>query len=69
MLVTDGVLDKLHPQLREHYRFEYQKSLVLLVNGAEGKDLNSEVAGVTLHGSWIDWYNAHKKEIQFPRRK
>jgi hypothetical protein len=67
-LIKDSVLDKAHPELREHFRDQYQKSLELKIKNLEDGDVTAEIIGSTLHDQWVDWINAHNKEIKIPKR-
>ena len=76
-LVQDSVLDKAHPQLKEHFRSEYQKGLELILKSYEvasssksgppsSGQIDLQVSGVTLLKRWTDWLNAHNHEIRIP---
>lgn len=61
--VLDSVLDKMHPDFRQHFRNEYQKSLEIRIQSIEQHDGNLENQGRALAGQWSDWLNAHRDEI------
>jgi len=68
-LVTDPVLDKAHPQLREHFRYEYEKGLDLFLKGHEKPDFALQITGSTLLDQWGEWLNSHNDEIKIPIRR
>jgi hypothetical protein len=76
-LVRDSVLDKAHPELKVHFRSEYQKGLELILNSYEiasspksgppsSGQIELQVSGVTLLKQWTVWLNAHDREIRIP---
>jgi len=78
-LVQDSVLDKAHPQLKEHFRSEYEKGLELIQKSYEvassskmgppaSGQIDLQVSGVTLLARWTDWLNVHDGEIRIPRQ-
>lgn len=77
MLVTDNVLDKAHPQLREHWRNEYEKGLQLYIKTIESPDsyetydrlLFYQMQGQLLLDVFTDWFNAHNQEIKIPKKR
>ena len=66
-LVQDNVLAKAHPELPETFRNLYQKSLELSIEAFENKDNAASLQSSSLHDQWVDWYNAHIREIRIPR--
>lgn len=75
-LVSDTVLDKAHPQLRDHFRSEFQRGLELVIlseeTGLQSKDgrLREQIEigtkGLVLLDKWVDWLNSHRAEIRIP---
>lgn len=75
-LVMDSVLDKAHPQLRQHFRGEFEKGLELVIRSEEmgmtskvgptSEQVNLGITGTTLLNEWVDWLNAHHKEVHIP---
>lgn len=65
-MVTDDFLDKVHPDFRKYYRYEYQKSLELRIkileepNSTEGREAH------LMYNAWVDWVENHRTEFQFP---
>ena len=68
-LVTDDVLNKAHPELREHFRYEYQKGLDLFIKSLEAPDFAAQITGSSLLDQWSDWLNAHRQEIRIPSQR
>lgn len=76
-LVSDGVLDKAHPALRQHFRTEYEKGLELVIQGMElgmssgpsQESVRLSYEGALLLNRWVDWLNAHNKEIRIPKAR
>lgn len=77
-LVQDSVLDKAHPQLREHFRSEYQMGLDLSLKSyavgsasksgpPSGGQIDFQSTGVKLLKQWTDWMTAHNLEIKMPQ--
>ncbi len=77
--VRDAVLDKAHPQLKEHFRSEYEKGLELILKSYDvsggtrsGPPSKSQVdlqaSGVRLLKLWAAWFNAHEHEIRMPKQ-
>lgn len=78
-LVQDSVLDKAHPELKSHFRSEYQRGLdsilasygvaVSAESAAPSRDqIDLQVTGVRLLKQWNDWLNAHDREIRIPEQ-
>lgn len=78
-LVQDSVLEKAHPELKEHFRSEYQKGLELIAksydvassskSGAPSSaQIDLQVFGVALLKRWTGWWNAHESEIRVPKQ-
>lgn len=73
-LIKDSVLDKAHPELREHFRNEYQKSIELQLKRNDptiqfDDIVAAGIMGAKLHNQWVDWFNAHKHEIKIPKKR
>ncbi len=65
--VTDEVLDKVHPEIRGHWRAELEEGIRLrLVNFQEG-NMQAEIKGSTLLDRFGDWWNANKPDIKVPK--
>jgi len=65
--VRDDVLAKAHPDLPQHFRLEYQRSLELQIRNLEVGDVSAEIEGSNLHDKWVDWINSHNEEIRIPK--
>jgi len=66
-LVKDSVLEKAHPELREHFRYEYQKGIELMIESVEAGNAAAQITGSTLLDQWVDWLNSNRKEIRIPK--
>lgn len=78
-LVQDSVLEKAQPQLKEHFRSEYQKGLELILRSYDvasssksgppsSGEIDLQVSGVALLKQWTVWLNAHDREIKMPEQ-
>lgn len=75
-LVKDSVLDKAHPQLKAHFRGEFEKGVELVIRSAElgfasksgptREQIELAVTGTTLLNQWVDWLNANRTSIHIP---
>ncbi len=68
-LVEDRILDKAHPQLKQHFRNELQRAIQLKIQVLEGSQpnasLNAEIDA--LEDKWVNWFNSSKDEIYIPK--
>ncbi len=65
--VTDEVLDKVHPEIREHWRGEMEEGIRLrLINFQEG-NVKAEIRGSEFLDRFGDWWNANKPDIKVPK--
>ncbi len=65
--VNDEVLDKVHPEIREHWRNEMEEGIRLrLINFQEGS-FQAEIRGSELLDRFGDWWNANKRNIKVPK--
>ena len=64
-LVDDKVLNKIHPQLREHFRNELVPVIQLKVRNWEmpQNDLSIHKQIDALENKWADWFNANKDDF------
>lgn len=68
-IVDDGVLDKVHPEMRDHWRAEFLEGLRLrLLNAEPPHNPGAEIKGQALHDQFGDWWNANNKGgIKIPK--
>jgi hypothetical protein len=66
LLVEDGVLDKAHRELRQHWKEENVEGLRLCLVNFDRGDATAEIEGQRLLDKFGDWWNAHKGEIRIP---
>ena len=65
--VQDHVLDKIHPEIRTHFRDEFQRGLELQLRNLTSGDVASEVRGSALVNRWADWFNSNRSQIKIPK--
>ncbi len=76
-LVQDSVLDKAHPELKEHFRSDVQQGLEsILASYGTGtaektgvsfdRQVDLQAGGVKRLKQWNDWLTAHGHEIRMP---
>ena len=67
MAVEDKVLGKVHPEIRPHWRGEFEQGLHLrLINFHQG-DTQAEIEGSALMDRFGDWWDANKDDIKIPK--
>ena len=65
--VTDEVLNKVHPEIRGHWRAEMEEGIRLrLINFRKG-NAQAEIRGSDLLDRFGDWWNANKPDIKVPK--
>jgi hypothetical protein len=64
--VSDELLDKVHPELKKHYREEYQRALELALQNLEYQDYSAAQKSTVLFSNYSDWFVAHQSDIHFP---
>lgn len=67
LLVEDIVLDKAHPELRQHWKEENIEGLRLRLINFDRGDAAAEIEGQRLFDRFVDWWNAHRQEIRIPK--
>ncbi len=69
--VTDNVLDKVHPDLKKHFKEEYQQCLVLAIRFLEGPEHNeTDFEKANEFGlKWSRWYNSDKTRAELKAPK
>ena len=66
-IVTDEVLDKVHPKIRGRWRGEMEEGIRLrLINFHEG-DVQAEIKGSALLDRFGDWWNTNKPDIKISK--
>ena len=61
--VSDNVLDKLHPELKFHYRQEFQAGVRAQLQGIEADDVRKQLQGQMLMDKWLDFVKPHVHEF------
>ncbi len=65
--VTDEVLDKVHSEMRAHWRNEFQEGIRLRLINLQHGDLEAEIKGSALLDRFGDWWNANKNDLRVPK--
>lgn len=65
--VRDEVLAKAHPDLPQHFRQEFQRSMELFVRAASERESELEFEAIRLRVKFGSWYRRHAREIRVPR--
>ncbi len=60
-------LGKVNPDIREHYRDEYIRSLELTLQNMESPNYDIAELADRLYNSYVDWYMEHQSEIHLPK--
>ena len=64
--VRDEILDKLHPELRSHFRNSFQRSQALFLEARREGDADLETRAIQLRNAWGDWWLRHGRELALP---
>ena len=67
--VSDPVLEKIYPDLKVHYREEFQQSAQLMRESFQNSDPQKIIYGQILIDKWGDWYTKHLSGIRSSVRK
>jgi len=62
-LVSDDVLDSIHPEMRVQFRQNYQTGLLKMLNGFKNRDQKSAIEGSKLYEKYRTWAFSHHKEF------
>jgi hypothetical protein len=62
----DEVLDKIHPDLKRHWKEEFIEGLRLRISNWEKADMRAEIEGSALLDKFGDWYTTNKQNIRIP---
>jgi hypothetical protein len=65
--VSEEVLDKVHPQLRQMYRSKFQEGIKLRLHGWKSISIQSEIDGSRLLDDWGEWYMANREKLVVPK--
>ena len=66
-MVRDDILDRVHPELRQHFREEWQRGLQLVNRNLQFGDVQAEVEGQRLLDKWGTWYMSNLRDIRIPK--
>lgn len=62
--IPDYYLDEVHPDLKQHFRNEYQKSLQLFIEAHDEGDNSKSIDSGVLSDRWADWYDKNRDRIR-----
>ncbi len=65
--VTNEVLDKIHPEIREHWRGDLEEGLLLRLRNFQEGNVQAEIKGSAFLDRFADWWNANKSDIKVPK--
>jgi hypothetical protein len=65
--VRDEVLDKLHPELRGHFRTEFERSQALFLEARREGRPSLENQAIALRNDFGDWWVRHGNQVKLPR--
>jgi hypothetical protein len=68
-MVKEATLDKMYPGLSDKYKNTYIKSIQMQLQGINGDNFDTFIKGAELHNQWVDWFEAHKKNMYTPLEK
>jgi hypothetical protein len=66
--VPDGVLEKLHPEMKTQFREVYQAGLLRMLHGFKNGNINAARDGTELYQRYGEWLLAHGQELVFPTK-
>ena len=66
-LVSDKILDKANPELKENYHLYFQKGIELRISGWTDMKPYDEIQGSALLDSWGKWFEKNRYDIKIPR--
>ncbi len=66
--VPDGVLEKLHPEMKTQFREVYQAGLLRMLHGFKNGNINAARDGTELYQRYGEWILAHAHALSFPAK-
>lgn len=69
VLADPGFLGKVNPDMRQHYRDEYVRSLELTLQNMDHPNYDIAELADRLYNDYVDWYIDHQKEIRIPKER
>ncbi len=64
--VDDSFLNKVHPELKKHFRGEFQAALELARQNLDHPDPKTARRSQDLFAAFVDWFNANRENIHMP---
>jgi hypothetical protein len=65
--VRDDVLDKINPDLKDHWKNEFIEGLRLRISNLEKADAEAEFRGSVLLDKFGDWLDKNRRQIRIPQ--
>jgi hypothetical protein len=65
--VRDDVLDKINPDLKDHWKNEFIEGLRLRISNLEKSDLQAEFRGSDLLDKFGAWFDKNRTQIRIPK--
>ena len=69
LAANPGFMAKVHPDIREHYRDEYIRSLELTLQNMDHPNYEIAELADRLYNSYVDWYLEHQGDIHIPKER
>ncbi|MBI5637118.1 MAG: hypothetical protein HZA03_04000 [Nitrospinae bacterium] len=67
VMADPSFLGKVHPDMREHYRNEYVRSLEMTLQNMDQPNPDIAELADNLYNSYVEWYVGHQKEFRIPK--
>lgn len=65
-LVSEAVLEKIHPEMASRFRTQFQRGLDLYIQGTSTRNLIAQVQARELDDAWRTWHDMHDEEMKLP---
>ena len=65
--VTDSVLDKTHPELKERYKNQYIRGLQYQIAAFEQQNAQYSITGSKLKSDYVDWFSSERRKFKVPK--
>ncbi len=65
-LVSDGILEKVHPEMKTQFRQNYQPGIRRMLHGFKHGDQSIAREGASLYQAYGAWVFSHAHELSFP---
>ena len=65
-LVSEAVLEKIHPEMASRFRSQFQRGLDLYIQGTSTRNLLAQKQARDLDDAWRAWHDMHDEEMKLP---